>query len=469
MFTPRNRIAGMPVYAQSRISIKAKTYFVSQVPYTLTIVDTPGFGDTRGIIQDERITEQIRTFFNISGAKGIDHIDAICFLAQASIPRLTPTQRYVFDRILSMFGKDIQKNISVLFTFADGQKPQALSSLREAGILDGMYFKFNNSALFVDNRYHDVEDENFERMFWSMGVKSFEKFFQSLNEMESRSLVLTKEVLQERANLEVRVSGLQEKINCGINTLSRLQQEQRIFNQHAVDINANRNFKYTVSEEKRVKVPLQTGTYVTNCTTCNYTCHYPCKIPRSEDKINCAAMTNENCHECPNSCHWSRHVNDQYRMETEYVEVEKEYNSKKTLYQEAVEGQTKVEALISQLQEEFDETQEIVLTFVAEMQRGLQRLSEIALKKDPLQQVDYLDLLIQSEEMQAKPGFMERIRSLRETRDRAEQINRMATPDFDPWKQYRENEETRRFLHTANRRQKGFVRRFVSAIANVVS
>ena len=213
-------------------------------------MDTPGFGDTRGIKQDERITEQIRKFFNTSGSEGIDHIDAICFLAQASIPRLTPTQRYVFDRILSMFGKDIQKNISVLFTFADGQKPQALPSLREAGILDKVYFKFNNSALFVDNSDHGDDDENFDRMLWSMGVKSFEKFFQSLNEMESRSLVLTKEVLQERAKLEVKVSGLQEKINSGINTLCRLQQEQRIFNQHAVDINANRNFKYTVEEEK---------------------------------------------------------------------------------------------------------------------------------------------------------------------------------------------------------------------------
>ena len=425
------------------------------MPYTLTIVDTPGFGDTRGIEQDENITEQIRTFFNTSGVGGIDHIDAICFLAQAGVPRLTYTQRYVFDRILSMFGKDIKENISVLFTFADGQQPQALSSLREAGILDseGTFFKFNNSALFVDNSEHN-DDENFDQMFWSMGIKSFEKFFKSLNEMESKSLVLTKEVLKERAQLEVRLSGLREKINCGINTLGRLRQERRIFKQHAVDINANRNFKYTIKEEKRVQVLLETGTYVTNCTPCNYTCHYPCGIPRSEDKARCAAMTDDSCDECPNRCHWSRHVNDQYRMETEYVEVEKEYDSKKTLYQKAVQGQTNVETLISQLEGEFDSTQEIVLTFVAEMQRGLQRLSEIALKKDPLQQVDYLDLLIQSEETQAKPGFKERVRSLQETRNRAEQINKLAKPGYDPWEQYRENEETQMFLQRDNSGQK---------------
>ncbi|CAB4014712.1 uncharacterized protein LOC110055875 isoform X2 [Paramuricea clavata] len=438
-----------------------------KVPYTLTIVDTPGFGDTRGIKQDEKITEQIRTFFNTSGVGGIDHIDAICFLAQAGIPRLTSTQRYVFDRILSMFGKDIKKNISVLFTFADGEEPQALSSLREAGILDSEenFFKFNNSALFVDNAKHN----NFGQMFWSMGITSFEKFLNSLNEMESKSLVLTKEVMQERAQLEVRLSGLQEKINCGINTLSRLQQQQSIFSQHAVEINANKNFKYTVEDEIRVQVPLETGRYVTNCTTCNYTCHYPCGIPRSEDKARCSAMTNGRCDECPNRCASSRHINDAYRMETKRVKVLKEYDSKKTLYQKAVQGQTKVEALISQLKGEFESTQEIVLTFVAEMQRGIKRLSEIALKKDALQQVDHLDLLIQSEKMQAKPGFKERVKSLQETRERAEQINKMVKPGYDPWEKYRENEETRVFLQKDNSRQKGIIRRLASAVANTFS
>ena len=433
------------------------------MPYTLTIVDTPGFGDTRGIKQDEKITEQIRSFFNTSGVAGIDHIDAICFLAQAGVPRLTHTQRYVFDKILSMFGKDIKKNISVLFTFADGQKPQALSSLFEAGILDkeGKYFKFNNSALFVENCLHS-DEENFDRMFWSMGIKSFEKFFKTLNDMESKSLVLTKQVMHERAQLEVRVSGLQQKINFGINTLSQLQELQTIFEQNAAAINDNKNFTYTVTDQQRVQIPLPTGVYTTNCMTCNYTCHYPCGIPRNEDKRGCAAMTNGTCDECPNRCDWTRHINDSHRVETRSVKVEKEYDGKKTLYQKAIAGKSKAQALIDQLKDEFNETQEIVLAFVAEMQRGLQRLTEIALKKDPLQQLDYLDLLIQAEQAQGNPGFKDRVRSLTETRKQAEQINKMAKPGYDPWEPYRENEKTRKFLEQDNlKKQKGLGERFV--------
>ena len=418
-----------------------------KIPYNLTIVDTPGFGDTRGIEHDKVITEQIRRFFNTKGSAGIDHVDAICFMAQAGNPRLTPTQQYVFDRILAMFGKDIKKNVLVLFTFADGQKPQALSAMLAAGILEdeSNFFKFNNSALFVANSGEDDED-NFDKMFWRMGIKSFEKFFHELAAIEPKSLVLTKQVLDERAQLEVRLSGLREKIELGVNKLSELQQLKRVCKQHAADINANKNFKFTVQEPKRVQVELPTGTYTTNCLVCNFTCHYPCSIPRNENKDRCAAMSNGSCEECPNNCHWSQHVNDAYRFETQYETVEKEYDEIRERFNVAVEGQSEAEAVIKQVEQDFHETNRIVLRFVAEMQRGIKKLSEIALKKDPLQQVDYLNLLIESEKSQAKPGWQDRIKSLQKTRDEAVEINRLGKPGFDPWEKYRENEETRQFF-----------------------
>ena len=418
-----------------------------KIPYNLTIVDTPGFGDTRGIEHDKVITEQIRRFFNTKGSAGIDHVDAICFMAQAGNPRLTPTQQYVFDRILAMFGKDIKKNVLVLFTFADGQKPQALSAMLAAGILEdeSNFFKFNNSALFVANSGEDDED-NFDKMFWRMGIKSFEKFFHELAAMEPKSLVLTKQVLDERAQLEVRLSGLREKIELGVNKLSELQQLKRVCKQHAADINANKNFKFTVQEPTRVQIELPTGTYTTNCLVCNFTCHYPCSIPRNEDKRGCAAMLDGSCEECPNNCHWSQHVNDAYRFETQYETVEKEYDEIRERFNTAVEGQSQVEAVIKQVENDFRNTNRIVLNFVAEMQRGLKKLSEIALKKDPLQQVDYLNLLIESEKSQAKPGWQDRIKSLQKTRDEAVEINRLGKPGFDPWEKYREDEETRQFF-----------------------
>ena len=63
------------------------------VPYTVTVIDMPGFGDTRGIKLDQMLVEQLRNFFTGKGERGIDHLDAIGFVTQAPLLRLTPSQR----------------------------------------------------------------------------------------------------------------------------------------------------------------------------------------------------------------------------------------------------------------------------------------------------------------------------------------------------------------------------------------
>ena len=90
----------------------------------------------------------IINFFTAKGENGIDKLDAVGFVIPATEARLTPTQQYIFDSILRLFGKDFRENIFMLFTFADGQKPQALEAVKAAGMPFQKYFKFNNSALF---------------------------------------------------------------------------------------------------------------------------------------------------------------------------------------------------------------------------------------------------------------------------------------------------------------------------------
>ena len=121
----------------------------SPIPYSLTIVDTPGFGDTEGIARDKKIADQIKDFFSIRPPQGIDILHGIGFVAQASLARLSPSQKYIFDSILSIYGRDVASNIFMMTTFADGQDPPVMDAIAEAKIPHQKYFKFNNSALFV--------------------------------------------------------------------------------------------------------------------------------------------------------------------------------------------------------------------------------------------------------------------------------------------------------------------------------
>ena len=142
------------------------------ISYAITILDTPGFGDTAGIERDKEITDQICSCFQAQSPDGVDHVDAVGFVAHSALPRVTPVQRYIFDSILSLFGKDIGDNIFMLLTFAAGQNPQALSGTKVADISYKKFLKFNNSALFMDNAGIKEEDLIFNEMFWKMGAKA---------------------------------------------------------------------------------------------------------------------------------------------------------------------------------------------------------------------------------------------------------------------------------------------------------
>lgn len=408
----------------------------SPFPHTLTIVDTPGFGDTTGLQRDKRIVAQIKDFISMPGQEGIAHIHGIGFVMQASLARLTPTQRYVFDSILSVFGKDIGTNILLMTTFADGKKQPVLEAVKAAGIKYHKSFKFNNSAIFTDevnsaegtddsSCVDDVEGQNFDKMFWDMGMASLHGFFRQLQHMEARSLHLTRQVLEEREQLQTIVVALQPQMQAILDKIDTLHQEEKIMEQHEADIAANKDFKYKVTEPKIVQHDIDgQGWYVTNCTKCNFTCHNHCGIPRNEDKSGCIAMTDNYCTVCPGKCHWTSHCNNDFWFEVQRVEVEKTHYNLKKRYEAALSKSCK-ENLVSVIRAEVAHRCHEVFRMTREAQQILQRLDEIALRPNPLSEVDYIDLLIQSEQQQGTPGFKERIECLQVIRAQAELLSKV--------------------------------------------
>ena len=404
----------------------------SRVPYTLTIIDTPGFGDTRGLKRDREITAQIKEFFSIPGDNGIDHLDGIGFVTQASLARLTPTQQYIFDSILSTFGNDIKSNIFMMITFADGNKPPVMDAIKAGNIPFAKAFKFNNSALYTtadsaemgEDDDEDEDDENFAEMFWKMGLKSFKGFFTNFGKVQSVSLLLTREVLKERQNLEVNIQGLQTKVKNGLSQIDVLHQEQLILKTREAEMAANKNFKYKVKVPKTKRVDLSgQRVYVTNCLNCNFTCHYPCGIANNEDKSGCAAMnryaSDATCTVCPCRGHWTKHVNNPYRFEEYEEEEERTIEDLKKRYKDAESGKNEKETMVANMEKHLEFLYTKVLEMVQEVKRSLNRLDEIALKANPLTEVEYIELLIESEKQQAKDGYQQRIQYYEEVKKQA--------------------------------------------------
>ena len=69
-------------------------------PYTLTVIDTPGFKNTGELEINKKIVQQIKELLYLRGHEGIDQLDGIGFVTQAPMAPLTRTQQYVFDNVL---------------------------------------------------------------------------------------------------------------------------------------------------------------------------------------------------------------------------------------------------------------------------------------------------------------------------------------------------------------------------------
>ena len=401
----------------------------SILPYTLTVIDMPGFGDTRGIQRDKEITEQINQLFS---NHFVDQLHAIAFVAPASAVRLTPTQKYIFDATLSIFGKDIESNILLLATFADGQKSPVYQAASDANIPYRKAFKFNNLALYCEKALagngSDADDDIFLQMFWTMGTKSFATLFNELAGMEARSLYLTREVLKQRYHLEASVRGLQPQIQKGFAKIDVLNQECKVLESHESEISSNRSFKYTIKEQRQIMVPLRPGEFQTNCMMCHTTCHFPCW--EITDERRCAVMdARGNCSVCPKKCSWQLHESTRYRYDIEVVVVEKTYDVMKARYESALIGKAAVENIIAAMEKEMQQLNDVVYDMIDEARVSLKVLKDIALKPNPMTEVEYIDLLIESEKREAKPAFMERVKALEEAREQAVLLSKVAKID----------------------------------------
>ena len=203
-----------------------------------------------------------------------------------------------------------------MVTFADGKQPPVLDAVRAAGVPFNTYFKFNNSALFACKQ----ADDEIDKIFWKMGKESFEDFFNCFSKAKTQSLQVSREVLQEREQLEVTIQGLQPQIQAGLAKIDELRQERQLLKDHRADIVTHKNFKYQVQVTKQRKVDLPVGRYTTNCLKCNYTCHDYCGCANDGDKFKCSAMKKINeqeatCNVCPGHCSWRDHVCNPYKFE----------------------------------------------------------------------------------------------------------------------------------------------------------
>ena len=367
-------------------------------PFPVRFIDTPGFGDTGGLKVDKDNTKKLWKFLS----EKCPDLHGICFVMKASTTRLTAIQQYISQQILGIFGKDTVNNFLGLLTYSDNKTPKALDAIREGNlpISESKIFKFNNSAIFPDEK-DDSSEEAITKFFWQMGYQSFDKFFNSMKIIRPVSLNMTKEIISARRNLETKVNTLQAYIQLGLDNLSKLRNNLSKLNENSNEIITNKNYTFTMEKiEKRI-VP--TGVCNTWCNNCQYYCHFPCYLSPTDDKNGCSAISGGRCTVCRDRCPTNTHINrtiykevDEKRTETNIDHnVLNRFNSAK-------DRAKKVNEIIDNLKRDINNTSNEVSEQIEECKDCLDALSKFALKKNTIDIYGYMDQMIAIEEDEKK-------------------------------------------------------------------
>ncbi|XP_028456699.1 septin-1 [Perca flavescens] len=183
------------------------------LPYSLTIIDTPGYGDTRGQNHDDIVSQRLLDLFQ--SKDGVHEINAVGLVLKASENRLNDRLRYIFDSVVYPFGKDMEKNIVALITHSNGRTPKNPLQAVEAAMIkcarneknQPVHFLFNNRQ--DEGRTEDIKDLKRADATTTEGMIQFTKF---LEKTAPQNMEETMDVLTERTILTTCIQNLQEKI-----------------------------------------------------------------------------------------------------------------------------------------------------------------------------------------------------------------------------------------------------------------
>ncbi|XP_072309445.1 uncharacterized protein [Eucyclogobius newberryi] len=403
------------------------------VTYSLTIIDTPGFGHTEGLEKDQMIIKFLQGLF--CNSDGVDMINAVGLVMKASENRLDERTTYIFNSVTSLFGKDMEKNIVVLMTHYDGGKPKnALKALKDANILcatdrkhEPVYFRFNNrqnEKIEDKDEDDDEDDEEYAQNAFKTSNKGMKKFTVFLATTNPQSLKTTVKVMKERIRLEACIQNLRERVKETEMKEEAIKKNKEELSRFKDEMKKNQNFRVDIEETYKEKEEINAwwDNKAVTCKTCEENCHYPgCTWAWNPNW--CEVIKDKKCTSCSGKCPVEDHVKEKKRYVTKTRTVEKTFEEIKAKFEENKTKNEEKTTVLQGLEEEMSNLQQAKAQCLEEVFDLVEKLEKIALNVDSVSTFVHLDFLIQK--MKEK-GETEKIHKLEEMRDRMSEKNKAA-------------------------------------------
>ena len=221
--------------------------------YSLTIVDTPS---VNGVNTEQNIADNIRQLFY---GNCVRKLDMICLVTPISSPRSMSSQLRTFESVLTIFGKDVKKNISCVVAVPEDNPLCPVNC--EIPSRHHKFFSFDFFSLGGNC--------NEPKGKWQMD--NLQRFFADLDAKESTSVTKTQQVMEVRKRLQETL--LDEVLS--LNKLILTKREEMANKKEMIakcqeQIYGNHKRKRQTEMVRKVDLPV--GQFATNCDNCVFTC-----------------------------------------------------------------------------------------------------------------------------------------------------------------------------------------------------
>lgn len=344
------------------------------------IIDSQGYGDTRGKEYDLKVDEAFRYVFS----SVIDHINSAFFIVKTNTNRIDILTKYIFSSVTSLFSDDVSENFIVLATFANKETMKIGPAFVESIQTDADFLKIQKNMnenwwYAMDSRC--ILDNDTDKLTLYSFEKATELYEEKVKKFRPKGIKKSAEVLNTRMELKIQVENLNDTFVILLNEQDHLQKKEKMINETSTQISIMETKIAELEKmmntldpsqlEKKIRelneelnnklcnlncetetVPRNTlkpdndGTIYTHCDICKKNCHDPCDCSfKFMGRCTVFTFFGKKCEIC--GCDKSDHHQDAYHYIYETVVISKDNQQLKQ--QELEENEEKKKKIIEEM------------------------------------------------------------------------------------------------------------------------
>ncbi|XP_069158258.1 uncharacterized protein [Procambarus clarkii] len=241
------------------------------------LIDTPGFSDTREGY-DSVLLERLTHF--VTSDYGIDELNCVALVAQATQNRIVKDQIKVLEEFTSVLGGNISIITQLLATFASKKSSAVVEVVKRAGVQFVNSYHLDNGSLFESPNVDASDTGLYEhlRYRWNWMQREYTKFFEELQKSLPVNLKQTRDLLLEKELLK----GTERKVKSIVVNIAELKKKKKNITENLREISDEKDsFIRTKTQGKATikKKSVMKGHHAHNCDDCMQTCLDYCEDP----------------------------------------------------------------------------------------------------------------------------------------------------------------------------------------------